>query len=225
MTRASSCVQDPGFLVESALTSVSKIPPQAFAVPKARGYNVERMAATKVTWRDVLTMPEDGNRYEAIGGELYVSPPPKLPHQWVSGRLFLALSDLLVRPGLGWVFYAPTGVEFPDTDEGVQPDLVFVARDHPGRLTEDGIRGAPDLVVEILSPSTARRDRTVKRHLYQRQGIAEYWIVDPEAKQIEVWRFGAGATEPERCTERVPVRLREQLIGEIDLTKIFDWPR
>lgn len=170
-------------------------------------------------------MPEDGNRYEAIGGELHVSPPPKLPHQWVSGRLFTTLNDLLVRPGYGVLFYAPLGVEFPETEEGVQPDIVFVETRRLHILREEGIQGPPDLVIEILSPSTARRDRTVKLDLYRRQGVGECWLVDIDAKQIEIWRFAAGATAPERYTDRLPVRLRDRLIGEIELAAIFDWPR
>lgn len=189
-----------------------------------RRYNVERMPATKVTWRDVLEMPEDGNRYEAVGGELYVSPPPKNRHQWISSNLFAALHDLLARPGHGRVFSAPIGVEFPDTDEGVQPDILFVSTERLRIVTEDWIRGAPDLVVEILSSSTARRDRTVKRYLYERQGVLEYWIVDPDAKQVEAWRFATGATEPERFLDLLPVRLRDRTLGEIELSKIFDWP-
>lgn len=183
------------------------------------------MSATKLTWRDAQTMPEDGNRYEVIGGELLVSPPPKLTHQWVVTRLLAALEDLLVKPGLGYVFPAPVGVEFPDTDEGVQPDLVFVRAERLNILREDAIQGAPDLVIEILSPSTARRDRTVKLEFYRRRGIAEYWIVDLEAKQVELWHLARGATAVERCVEQVPVQLGDRLVGEIELAKIFDWPR
>lgn len=185
---------------------------------------MEHMPATRITWHDVLTMPEDGNRYEAIGGELYVTPPPKNRHQWILTNLLIALVDLLMKPGHGRVFTAPIGVEFPGSDEGVQPDILFVSKQRLAIVTEDWIRGAPDLVIEILSPSTARRDRTVKRELYRRHGVAEYWIVDPDAKQVELWRFAAAA-EPERRTERVPVRLGEQTVGEIDLASIFDWPR
>ena len=183
------------------------------------------MPATKITWRDVLEMPEDGNRYEAIGGELCVSPPPKPPHQWVSARLFAELLDLLVRPGYGYLFYAPIGVEFSETEEGVQPDILFVSQGRLHIVTEDRIQGAPDLVIEILSPSTARRDRTVKRLLYQRQGVAEYWIVDLDARQVEVWRFAAGAQDAERYTDILPVRLGNRTIGEITLSQVFDWPR
>jgi Uma2 family endonuclease len=81
------------------------------------------------------------------------------------------------------------------------------------------------VVIEILSPSTARRDRTVKRALYQRQGVAEYWIVDLDARQVEVCRFAADATEPERYTDVVPVRLGARQVGEIALSTVFDWPR
>lgn len=199
--------------------------PARLAPAPSRRYNVQRMPATRITWHDVLTMPEDGNRYEAIGGQMYVTPPPKNRHQWILMNLVDRLLDLLVRPGHGRVFVAPVGVEFPDTGEGVQPDILFVSQNRLHIVTEDWIRGAPDLVIEILSLGTARRDRTVKRHLYQRHGVGEYWIVDPDAAQVEVWRYAAQATEPERYTERVPAHRGEQLVGEIELARIFDWPR
>ncbi len=180
------------------------------------------MATGTVTWRDVIEMPEDGNRYEAIGGELYVSPPPRTRHQWVSAELFAALYDVLVRSGHGHLLSAPVGVEFPETGEGVQPDLLFVAAERLHIVHEDWIRGAPDLVIEILSPSTAKRDRTVKRAFYQRMGVPEYWIVDIDTRQIEVWRFATGATEAERYTDCVPVRLGGRELGEIKQQKLFD---
>lgn len=112
-----------------------------------------------------------------------------------------------------------------DGNRGVQPDIVFVTAARRHIITEDGIRGAPDLVIEILSPSTARRDRTVKCHLYERHGIPEYWVADPDAKQVEAWPFAQGATEPERYVDRVPVRLGGREVGSIDLAAVFDWPR
>ena len=186
---------------------------------------MEHMPATRITWRDVLEMPEDGNRYEAIGGELYVSPPPRPRHEWVSMNLVDALLPLLVHPGHGRLFTAPVGVEFPDGDEGAQPDILFLATARLAIVTDDAIRGAPDLVIEILSPGTARRDRTVKRHLYRRHGVAEYWIADPDAKQIEVWDFSREAAEPVRYLDRVPVRVGRRTIGTLELATIFDWPR
>lgn len=166
-------------------------------------------------------MPEDGKRYEAIGGELYLTPAPSLRHQRVSGKLFTALVRLLDDAGLGYVFTAPTGVEFPDTEEGVQPDIVFVAKSRSEILVPEGIRGAPDLVVEILSPGTAERDRTIKMKLYARQGVVQYWVVDPEAERVEAWDFAAGATEPQHYRDRLPVRIEGQEIGQISLPEIF----
>lgn len=180
------------------------------------------MPATRITWRDVLAMPEDGRIYEAIGGELFVSPPPKTRHEWVSMNLVNELLPLLVHPGHGRLFTAPIGVEFPETEEGVQPDIVFVTTERLGVVKEDAIQGAPDLVIEILSPSTARRDRTVKLDLYRSQGVAEYWIVDIDAKQIETWYLATGATEAERYTDRVPVRLGNRRLGVIELDKVFE---
>ncbi len=182
---------------------------------------MERMATARFTWQDVLIAPEDGNRYEAIGGELCVTPPPKFEHQRISHRLAVALDRILVAPGHGVVVAAPVGVEFPDTEEGVQPDLLFVSNERAGIIRRGWLRGAPDLVVEILSPSTAGRDRGKKLDLYRRHGVGEYWIVDRERRAVEVWRFAAGATEPEVHNDRLPIRLGDETVGEIGLAEIF----
>jgi len=166
-------------------------------------------------------MPEDGKRYEAIDGELYVTAAPLLRHQRISANLFTALRSLLEEPGHGLVLFAPIGVEFPVTEEGVQPDLLFVSRAREAIIFEEGIRGAPDLVVEIASPSTASRDRTIKRKLYERQGVPQYWIVDPETESVEVWDFAAGAPRSRSYGERLPVRLGGVDHGEIELSKVF----
>jgi Uma2 family endonuclease len=182
------------------------------------------MALSQITWQDVQQLPDDGNRYEAIEGELYVTAAPTLRHQRISRRLFLALHEMLGDPGHGEIFYAPTGVEFPATEEGVQPDLVFVSNERRGTLADSWIRGAPDLVVEILSPATSRRDRGVKRKLYERQGVAQYWIVDPDSETVEVWTFDQRPSEAptfQRYAERLPVRLGGKALGEIDLAGIF----
>ncbi len=194
----------------------------ALAGPGAWGYNVDSMATTRITWRDTLLMPEDGKRYEAIDGELYVSAAPSYRHQRISGKLFIALVRLLEEPGHGYLVAAPIGVEFPDTDEGVQPDLVFVSKARSAIAVKEGIRGAPDLIVEILSPHTAERDRTIKKKLYQRQGVAQYWVIDPEAGTVEVWDFEAGADRPARYVDRLPVRLAGRTLGEIELLAIFE---
>jgi Uma2 family endonuclease len=182
---------------------------------------VERMATTRFTWQDVLIAPDDGNRYEAIDGDLYVTPPPKFEHQRISHRLAVALDRILVAPGLGIVVAAPVGVEFPDSEEGVQPDLLFVSNERAGIIRHGWLRGPPDLVIEILSPSTAARDRGKKLDLYRRQGAGEYWIVDRERRAVEVWRFAAGLSEPGVHTDRVPARHGDETVGEIALEEIF----
>jgi len=182
---------------------------------------VDTMSTTRITWQDAQLMPEDGKRYEAIDGELYVTPAPVLRHQWISANLEAALRRLLMEPGHGWVFDAPVGVEFPETEEGVQPDIIFVSKARSERLVKEGIRGAPDLVVEILSPGTAKRDRTIKLKLYRRQGVAHYWIVDPDANSVDVWDLAGGAAEPQTYTARLPVRLGDLAAGAIELAEIF----
>ena len=120
---------------------------------------------------------------------------------------------------------APFGVEFPRTKEGTQPDLLFVSNERLNIVGEDWIRGAPDLVIEVISPSTAKRDRTVKLDLYRQLGVAEYWVVVPDAEQVELWRLGAGVAEPERYTDRVPVRLGGHVVDAIELAEVFERSR
>ena len=177
------------------------------------------------TWEEVERMPEDGNRYEFIAGRLYVTPAPVTRHQRIVGRLFSALTRILQDAGHGEVFGAPCLVEFPGTTDRVQPDLFFVSTERRGIIARRGMIGAPDLVVEILSPSTAPRDRGVKLDLYARGGVREYWIADPERDEMEVWRFGRDP-ERERFTGEMPVRLGVesagvQRAGVIDLDAVF----
>ena len=185
---------------------------------------MERMALSQITWQDVQQLPDDGHRHEAIEGELYVTPAPSSRHQRVSRRLLYSLEAILGARGHGELFFAPIGVEFPDTGEGVQPDIVFISRARRGIVADAGIRGAPDLVVEILSPTTSGRDRGVKRKLYERQGVGQYWIVDLDAEAVELWTFGARPSEEpalQRFTDRVPVRLGGETVGEVDLAAVF----
>ena len=119
---------------------------------------------TPTTWEDVLRMPDDGNRYEFIGGRLYMTPAPVIRHHDVSHRLESALRRTLERTGHGRVFDAPVLVEFPGTGDRVQPDIFFVSNARRGIVGEKQMTGAPDLVVEILSPlhSTPRPRRQAR---------------------------------------------------------------
>jgi len=143
----------------------------------------------RLTNADVETMPDDGNRYELIDGELYVSSAPSFIHQTILLNIGAAFLDYLREHPIGRV--APgVGVIFDDYN-GVIPDLVFATHERMKKALVGGrFHGAPEIVIEILSPgaSNERRDRHVKRSLYAARGIDEYWIVDPENRSVEVHR-------------------------------------
>jgi Uma2 family endonuclease len=143
---------------------------------------------------DIWDTPEDGNRYEVIDGELYVTPPPIPDHQSAS----MTLSGYIwqyVRPRkLGRVYTAPIGVVL-DEESGLQPDLVFLAAERLELVSRRGIEGAPDLVVEILSPSTRARDRGLKMRRYAAAGVGRYWIVDPRKRSLEAYVLSEGGYE------------------------------
>jgi len=135
-------------------------------------------------------MPDDRNRYETIGGELFVTPAPSLRHQAVLARLHLAIGPYVERYRLGNLWFAPLDVVYGPMTL-VESDLLFVSATRRHVLTEQEVTAAPDLVVEVLSPSTTRTDRGRKRALYQETGVREYWIVDTEQNRVEIWRPGA----------------------------------
>lgn len=143
---------------------------------------------TKFTYQDYLLFPNDGKRYELIEGERYVTPAPKTRHQMISTNLQGYLFDYVQKNKIGIIFVAPTDVVFSDTDV-VQPDLLFVSSSRTAIITEDNVQGAPDLVVEILSESTRRTDEIIKRKLYEKQGVQEYWIIDPEIDSVKIYRL------------------------------------
>lgn len=146
----------------------------------------------KLTYDDFLQFPDDGKRHELIDGEHYVTASPNTKHQAVVLALGSALRTHARAHALGRVFVAPFDVVFTDVDV-VEPDLLFVSRARQTDiLTAQHVRGAPDLVVEIGSPSTRKRDETIKRRLYERSGVAEYWVVDPELDEIKVYRLTDG---------------------------------
>lgn len=148
------------------------------------------------SWAEFARLPSEGSRrHEVIADELYVTPGPSPRHQRVVTRLIQLLGPFVHEHGLGEVFPGPIDVLFGEGDY-VEPDLVFVGASGARRVTDRGIEGAPDLVVEIVSPSTAARDRTLKRDRYRLFGVPEYWVVDPEASSVDVWRFTEGPDAP-----------------------------
>lgn len=145
----------------------------------------------RLTFHDWLSFPDDGRAYEIVDGELFVTPSPSIRHQRTSREIQHALLTFLRATGLGEVLNAPVGVKL---DEGtvVEPDIVVVLKAHAGRIGEQVIEGAPDIVIEILSPGTAQRDLGIKRNKYETCGVPEYWIVDAEARGIEVLSLHSG---------------------------------
>lgn len=139
---------------------------------------------TKVKYDDYLKLPDE-KRYEIFDGELFMVPSPDFYHQIVSGNIWHPLMGFVKDRQLGIVAYAPVDVVLSPEDV-LQPDILFISMVRRHIITKRNVSGAPDLVIEILSPSTQERDRLVKRDLYSRYGVKEYWIVDPVGKMIEV---------------------------------------
>jgi Uma2 family endonuclease len=144
-----------------------------------------------LTYEDYCALPNDGRRYEILEGELAVTPSPSRAHQRFSGNLFVILHTYVREGSVGEVFIAPFDVILEKTSVAV-PDLLFVSRERLGIVTDRGVEGAPDLIVEILSPGTAHRDRLDKAQLYARHGVRHYWLVDPDAQTLEAFELAEG---------------------------------
>ena len=142
----------------------------------------------RFTYSDYCLLPED-KRYELIDGDLYMAPAPLIRHQVILRTLLSLLWPFVRDNDLGQVYSSPGDVIFSDEDV-LQPDILFITAGREGIVTERPCEGAPDLVVEILSPSTGQRDRELKRKVYANYGVKEYWLVDPETDSIQVLRLG-----------------------------------
>ena len=144
--------------------------------------------STRISYEDFRELPDDGKRYELIRGEVHVSPSPSSNHQFVLSNLFASLVAHVKKQRLGRLAFAPLDVRLGH-DTALQPDLIFIsnARDH--LIQENFIAGAPDLVVEVLSPSTAAHDRATKLGLYAESGVAEVWLIDPRAQTVEILKL------------------------------------
>jgi Uma2 family endonuclease len=139
-----------------------------------------------LTYEDYVLLPNDGKRYEILEGELTVTPAPSTKHQTASVNLLVLLSQYIKERDLGKLFHAPIDLILESTSV-LQPDLLFVSKARKNIITERAIEGAPDLVVEILSPTTSRTDRVTKAQIYARHSVPAYWIVDPEREAIEIY--------------------------------------
>ena len=175
------------------------------------------------TYEDLLYTPDDGKRYEVLEGDLIVSPSPRWKHQ----RVVSALVRILHRAedaGFGVACTAPMDVVLSDHDV-VEPDLLFIAKEHLAIVTAENVQGAPDLVVEVISEGSRRRDAITKRHIYERYGVRFYWLVDPEEETVRGFELKDGA-----YGEPVTLKAGQQLactlfpgVGE-DVGKLFAEP-
>jgi Uma2 family endonuclease len=148
----------------------------------------------KLTYDDLRLFPDDGKPHELIAGDHILTPAPKISHQNASGNLFEILRVFVRKNKLGRVFAAPVDVVLSQYDV-IEPDFVFISREREKTITEDNVRGAPDLVVEILSPSSAELDRKTKLRLYEQYGVREYWLISTEAENIQVLVLHGGKFE------------------------------
>ena len=179
----------------------------------------------KFTYEDYKSLPEsETKRYELLGGDLVLVPSPTEYHQRISGNLEFVLRQFVREKGLGRVYHAPLDVVLGEGEERevVQPDIFFISKERSQIIAEEEIRGAPDLVIEITSPATEDRDRHYKKTLYARHGVREYWIVDPEARTVEVFALEEKGFESVRAYEAGEALRSPLLEGlEMSLNEVF----
>jgi Uma2 family endonuclease len=172
---------------------------------------------------DFWSVPDDGNRYEILDGEMFVTPLPSLRHQTVSARLHHVLSDYAKRRDLGVVIAAPVGVILGEHRQ-VQPDLLVIRKENYGLINSKEIVGPPDLVIEILSPTTVRRDRLQKATLYAASKIPYYWIVDPQNETIEEYRLEQDMyILIKKCGGSESIESKAFADLTLSLDTLFDW--
>jgi Uma2 family endonuclease len=181
-----------------------------------------------LTYDDLRRLPDDLMRHELIDGEHYVTPAPSPKHQRALGRAYLFIANYLEDHPLGSVYFAPFDVVF-DPINCVEPDLLYVSREREARqMTEDNLAGAPDLVVEVLSPSTKRVDEGAKLALYDRFGVPEYWVFDPLGEKVRIYRRKDGQLQLVAELSRQQGNTVEKLTTpffpglEIPLDKVFE---
>ena len=176
---------------------------------------IMQRANVRFNYDDYLQLPED-KRYEILDGELYVVPAPNTRHQRVSKKIETALTRQVEEKGLGEVFHAPYDVVL-STENVTQPDILVVCTERLSIIAEANLPGAPDLVIEVLSPGTRQKDLAIKRKIYARFGVQEYWIVDPDAATVEVLTLEeAGYITAGMC--RGSDRLSSPLLPDLNLS-------
>lgn len=146
---------------------------------------------TQLTYEEFRSLPDDGQRYELVDGEVVMAPSPSEKHQNAVGSLFSMLRTFVHSRALGKVYVAPFDVVFDELN-ALQPDVLFISAEHIDRITDECVIGAPDLAIEVLSEGTRRHDRAVKMPRYAKAGVSECWLVAPQAELIEIYSLKEG---------------------------------
>ena len=154
-----------------------------------------QVALRPFTTTDYFDTPEGGPRYQLIDGELLLMPPPDSFHQDIVRNIAFILGLYLKTHPRGKLYFAPIGVLLTDIN-AFEPDLIYISKERKSLIGKRGIEGAPDLVVEVLSPGTARYDRGIKRAIYARTGVTELWLIDPALREIHVYHLREDAENP-----------------------------
>lgn len=177
----------------------------------------------KLSYEEFRQLPDDGKRYELIHGEVHLTPAPTTRHQWASHNLDISVSVHVQKEHLGEVWVAPLDVRLSD-DTTVQPDLIFISNTRAEIIQENFIAGAPNLVVEILSSSTAAHDRATKLRLYAEAGVPEVWYIDPKAKTVEVLKLQGKKYVVDSVLAGDQILKSDLFPGwELPLEKLFDF--
>jgi Uma2 family endonuclease len=178
------------------------------------------------TYEDYLRLPEDGNRYEVIRGALYVTPAPAYLHQFSVVKLIRYFDEFVSDNELGVVLSAPFDIKLPfGIASPVQPDLIVFRLGNEPKPGDKNFEGVPDLVAEVLSPGTRRRDLTVKLKAYRDAGILEYWLVDPAARAVVVYVLEKGEGYTELCRGGVGETVRSSVLPGFELAVADLFPR
>jgi len=172
----------------------------------------------KLDYSHYVCLPDDGKRHEIIEGDHYVNPAPSTYHQTVSRRIQFELYAKIELTGLGEVYDAPVDLQVGDHNI-IQPDIVVVLNERKTIITPTKIKGIPHLVIEILSPSSIENDRNLKRDVYERTGIGEYWIVDPFEHKLEQLVLMDGKYQTTDCANLVTPTFIDDV--SVDLQKVW----
>ncbi len=172
---------------------------------------------TKLTYEDYEAFPDDGNRYEIIDGEVYVTAAPFEAHQWAVGEVQAILREHVRARGLGRVYPAPFSIVLGPHDV-YEPDVLYIARERLNIIDGQGrVRGAPDICIEVTSASTRERDRTLKYERYAHFGVREYWIIDPDPQTVEVFVLEDGNYQP-FATAHTGDHVRSRVLPELEFS-------